>query len=71
MSPRKGAAAQKIADKLFAAGFAKEIKAKAGAPVWRRDDEAGLAYALRLTAAAMKAIAIDESASRGKSTMMR
>ena len=35
---------------------------KGGAPVWRRDEEAGQSYALKLTAAGAKAIAIDESA---------
>ena len=57
----KGAAAQKIAGKLIAAGLVKEIKAKAGAPVWRRDDEAGISYGLTLTPAGAKAIAIDAS----------
>jgi Protein of unknown function (DUF3489) len=61
----KGAAAQKIASRLIAAGLAKEIKAKAGAPLWRRDDEAGISYALKLTAAGAKAIAIDENAEPG------
>ena len=58
----KAAAAQKIAAKLIASGLVKEIKAKPGAPVWRRDDEAGQSYALKLTTAGAKAIAIDESA---------
>ena len=58
----KAAAAQKIAGKLIASGLVKEIKAKPGAPVWRRNDEAGQSYALKLTAAGAKAIAIDESA---------
>src|SRR5271165_4307422 len=58
----KVAAAQKLASKLLAAGFVKEIKATARAPVWRRDDETGLTYALKLTAAGVKSIAIDESA---------
>ena len=58
----KAAAAQKIAGKLIASGLVKEIKAKPGAPVWRRDDEAGQSYAPKLTAAGAKAIAIDESA---------
>ena len=58
----KLAAAQKLASKLLAAGFVKEIKATAAAPVWRRDDETGLTYALKLTAAGVKSIAIDESA---------
>ena len=57
----KGAAAQKTAGKLIAAGLAKEIKAKAGMSVWRRDDEAGISYGLKLTTAGAKAIAIDES----------
>ena len=43
-------------------GFAPCQQAKPGAPVWRRDDEAGQSYALKLTAAGAKAIAIDESA---------
>ena len=58
----KAAAAQKIAGKLIASGLVKEIKAKPGAPVWRRNDEAGQSYALKLTAVGAKAIAIDESA---------
>ena len=58
----KAAAAQKIAGKLIASGLVKEIKAKPGAPVWRRDDEAGQSYALKLTAVGAKAIAIDERA---------
>jgi hypothetical protein len=57
----KVAAAQKFASKLIDAGLVREIKAKAGAPVWRRDDDAGLSYALRLTAAGANVIAIDES----------
>jgi Protein of unknown function (DUF3489) len=61
----KVAAAQKIASKLIGAGLVKEIRAKAGAPVWRRDDDAGLSYALRLTAAGANVIAIDESSEPG------
>jgi len=57
----KAGAAQKIAGKLIASGLVKEIKAKPGAPVWRRDDEAGQSYALKLTAAGAKAIAVDEA----------
>ncbi|HYA81189.1 MAG TPA: DUF3489 domain-containing protein, partial [Methylocystis sp.] len=58
----KGTAPQKAANKLIAAGLVKEVKAKAGAPVWRRDDAAGRSYALRLTAAGAKAIAVDDGA---------
>ena len=61
----KGDAAQKVTAKLVAAGFAKEIKAKTGAPVWRRDEQTGQGYALKLTAAGAKAIAIDEGEGAG------
>jgi Protein of unknown function (DUF3489) len=57
----KVAAAQKIASKLIDAGLVREIRAKAGAPVWRRDDDAGLSYALKLTVAGANAVAIDEN----------
>ena len=56
----KGDAAQKVAAKLIAANLAREIKAKAGAPVWRRDSEGGQPFALKLTAAGSKAIAVEE-----------
>jgi len=62
----KGTAPQKAANKLIAAGLVKEVKAKAGAPVWRRDDAAGLSYALKLTAAGAKAIAVDDGAEEGE-----
>ena len=55
----KGAALSKVSAKLAKLGFASEIRAKPGAPIWRRDD-AGQDYALKLTAAGLKAIAIDE-----------
>ena len=53
----KGAAARKIVVKLIDAGWIKEVKAPKDAPVWRRDAASGGAFALKLTAAAMKAIA--------------
>jgi hypothetical protein len=60
----KGGAAQKVAAKLIGGRLAKEIKAKPGAPVWRQDEGAGQFYALKLTAAGVKAIpAGDRSAS--------
>jgi hypothetical protein len=55
----KGAALRKVGVKLAKLGLAREIEAKAGAPIWRRDD-AGHGYALKLTAAGLKAIAVDE-----------
>jgi hypothetical protein len=48
-----------VAAKLVAASLATEVKAKAGAPVWRRDAETEQAYALKLTAAGAKAVAVD------------
>lgn len=55
----KGGAAHKVAAKLIAAGLVRQVKAKAGAPVWRRDEQAGHSYALKLTAAGARAIAVD------------
>jgi hypothetical protein len=55
----KGAALSKVGVKLAKLGLAREIGAKPGAPIWRRDD-AGQGYALKLTAAGLKAIAVDE-----------
>ena len=40
--------AQKAIVKLLEAGIVKEIRAKAGAPIWRRDEEKGRIYALKL-----------------------
>jgi hypothetical protein len=63
VAPRnlKDGAAQKVAAKLIDGGLAKEIKAKPGGPVWRQDEQAGLSFALKLTAAGARAIAIDDS----------
>jgi hypothetical protein len=57
----KGGAAQKVAGKLIAAGLVREINAKVGMPVWRRDSEAALSYSLKLTAEGLQAIAVDET----------
>ena len=40
----------------------KEVKAKTDDSVWRRDEESGASYALKLTAAGAKAIVADEDA---------
>jgi hypothetical protein len=56
----RGAQVGKTGEKLIRAGLVREVKAKPSSPVWRRDDETGLAYALKLTAAGAKAIAVDE-----------
>jgi hypothetical protein len=55
----KGAALSNVSAKLVKLGLACEIEAKPGEPIWRRDD-AGEGYALKLTAAGLKAIAVDE-----------
>ena len=54
-------AARRMVGKLIAAGLVKEVKAKAGAPIWRRDEESGQTYSLKLTVAGAKAIAVNES----------
>ena len=61
-STLKGGAANRVAARLIAAGLVREIRAKPELPVWRRDEGAGLAYSLKLTAAGAKAIANDEVA---------
>src|ERR1700758_5195463 len=58
----KGATAQKVASKLISAGLVKEVKAKASDPIWRRDEESGASYALKLTAEGAKVIAVDDAA---------
>ena len=58
--PKRGRLQRAVA-KLLEAGLLKEIRAKAGAPIWRRDDETGQTYALKLTAAGAKVIAFDET----------
>ena len=58
----KGATAQKVARKLISIGFVKEVKARASDPIWQRDEESGASYALKLTAAGAKAIAVDDAA---------
>ena len=52
----RGAQAAKLGETLIAAGYAREVKAKAEAPVWRRDSETGAAFALKLMAVGVKAI---------------
>src|SRR5208337_5554487 len=58
--PNRGQSRRAVA-KLLEAGLVKEVRAKPGAPIWRRDDETGQTYALKLTAVGAKAIAVDET----------
>jgi hypothetical protein len=60
----KATAAQKVAAKLLTAGLVREIKANAGMEAWRRDQETGQAYSLKLIDAGLKAIAVDERGSQ-------
>jgi hypothetical protein len=55
----KGSVVSKASAKLLKLGLVREIRAKAGMPVWRRDD-AGQGYALKVTAVGLKAIAVEE-----------
>jgi hypothetical protein len=55
-----GAAVQKVANKLISARLVEEIEAEAGAAIWRRDNETGQAYVLKLTGTGAAAIGINE-----------
>ena len=62
-SSLRGAKVGKTGEKLIAAGLAREVKAKASYPVWRRDAETDVVFALKLTAAGAKAAAAADTAS--------
>jgi hypothetical protein len=55
----RGAALRKTAGRLIEAGLVREVPARPGTPVWRRDDETGRTFALKLTALGAKAVAVD------------
>jgi hypothetical protein len=55
----KGAILAKVGEKLVKLGLAREVRAKAGRPVRRRGD-VGQSYGLKLTAAGLRAIAVDD-----------
>jgi hypothetical protein len=54
----KGAILDKVGEKLGKLGSVREVRAKAGMSVWRRNDAGS--FALKLTAAGLKAIAVDD-----------
>ena len=54
--PRLGPV-KRAAGKLLTEGLVQEVRARKDAPVWRRDEDSDLAFALKLTAAGLKAIA--------------
>jgi hypothetical protein len=53
---------REIAMSLKVAGLAREIRAKSGAPIWRRDEDKGKSFALKLTAAGLKASLLEGDA---------
>jgi hypothetical protein len=55
-----GAALAKAAATLLASELVKEVKTKAGAPTWREDAASGQSYALKLTAAGLKAATAED-----------
>jgi Protein of unknown function (DUF3489) len=61
LAPPKGfkATALKAVGQLLGAGYVREVKGKAGAAVWRRDEIAGQDYCLKLTPSGLRAIAAD------------
>ena len=59
--------AKKAAAKLLEAGLVKEVRARKDAPVWRRDEDVDQAFALKLTAAGLKAIAAEAREDSGES----
>jgi hypothetical protein len=50
-------ATRTVGSRLIEAGFARELKARDGQPVWRHDKESDQDYALKLTASGMKVAA--------------
>jgi hypothetical protein len=56
--------ARKVAAKLLMSGLVREVKAKSGMEVWRRDEKIGQAYSLKLTAAGRQASAAAERVSQ-------
>jgi hypothetical protein len=70
----KGAILAKVSERLVKLSLVREVRAKKGMPVWRRDD-AGHGYAFKLTAAGSNAIAADEGSGKliatGKGSRMQ
>jgi hypothetical protein len=59
----RAAAVKSLAGKLIDVGWGKEVKARNGAPIWRKDAASGASYALKLTAKGLKsATALIETA---------
>jgi Protein of unknown function (DUF3489) len=58
----KGGAAAKAMKPLISKGLVKEIRAKLGMPVWRRDEEEARSFALTITLRGRKAINVEDEA---------
>jgi hypothetical protein len=54
----KGAILAKLGEKLVKLGLVREVRTRAGMSVWRRDESGN--FAVKLTAAALKAIAVED-----------
>ena len=57
------AAAMKVASSLIAKGLAREIRAKADAPVWRENDDGR--FALKITKVGREAIGVEDEEAQG------
>jgi Protein of unknown function (DUF3489) len=66
----KGAILTKVSEKLLKLGLVREVRAKAEMRVWRRDD-AAQGYALKLTAAGLKAIAVNDGSDEATTSKER
>jgi len=66
----KGGAAAKVVKKLIDGDLVEEVAAKAGMPVWRRDDESR-SFALIITQAAFEALGIEPETSADASPAVR
>ena len=65
-SSLRGVQIAKLSEALIGAGYAREVKAKNAAPIWRQDGKSGAAFALKLTAAGVKAVRLEGAAPAGK-----
>ena len=63
----RAAAVRSLGGRLIDAGWVKEIKARNGAPIWRKDTARGETYALRLTAKGLRAATAMIEATDGES----
>src|SRR6202521_2025125 len=61
----KGGAATKAMKPLLSKGLVKEIRAKPGMPVWRRDEDEARSFALTITRAGRKAINVEPDDTSG------